>query len=75
MSQAEAIWRRKEDDEIMAAAVALDEYTDEGRQAILAEATRRGLDVAPMVRAVAERSRRESDSGRCAYCDTRILSS
>jgi hypothetical protein len=74
MSDAEEIWRRKPDTDILTAATCLDEYTDEGRRVILAEARRRGFDVAPLLRAAtgcAEPT--AADSRRCAYCDSRIL--
>ena len=74
MLEAEDIWRRKEDEEVLAAVSSLDDYTDEGRSIILAEAARRGLRVAPVLEATASLSAGLPDtSGRCAYCDTRIL--
>ena len=39
----EEVWRRKSDEEVAAAAQHLDEYTEVGRQVILAEVQRRGL--------------------------------
>jgi hypothetical protein len=58
----------------MAAAASLDDYTDEGRQIILAEAARRGLNVAPLVGAAASiEVRGRAESARCAYCNTRIF--
>lgn len=46
MSTAEDIWRRKTDDEVAAAAERLDEYTDEGKQIVLAELERRRETIA-----------------------------
>jgi rubrerythrin len=40
----ERIWREKTDEQLLDAASALDEYTDEGRHVILAEMARRGLE-------------------------------
>jgi hypothetical protein len=73
MSEAELIWRKKPDDEILAAAAALDEYNEDGQRIILEEAKRRNLPVEPIVRTAAERTAPGSDSSRCAWCDTRIL--
>ena len=73
MSNAEEIWRRKSDDELLAAAASLDEDTEEGRGIILAEADRRRLNVAPIVRTTAQLAVTSRDSSRCAYCDTWIL--
>lgn len=39
----EEVWRRKTDEEVAAAAQNLEEYTEAGREAILAELERRGL--------------------------------
>lgn len=46
MSTAEDIWRRKTDDEVAAAVERLDEYTDEGKQIVLAELERRRATIA-----------------------------
>jgi hypothetical protein len=73
MSTAQDVWRRKSDDEVVAAAAALDDYTDEGRAIILAEATRRHLNVVPLVDASREQASTRSESRRCAYCDTWLL--
>jgi hypothetical protein len=74
MSEAEEIWRRKADDEIRTAAAVLGDYTDEGRRIIQMEADRRGLNIAPIVQAAATlQEHAPAHSGRCAYCDTRIL--
>jgi hypothetical protein len=73
MSNAEELWRRKSDDELLAAAASLDEYTEEGRQVIVAEANRRRLNVAPILRTTAQLAATSSDSRRCAYCDTWIM--
>jgi len=45
MSIADDVWRRKSDEELEAAGGAIHEYTEEGRKAILAEISRRSLDV------------------------------
>jgi len=76
VSDAETIWRGKTDEQVIAAAVSLDDYTEDGRHIILAEAARRGLHVDSLVREV--KSLHESDSARagsrlCAYCGTSIL--
>jgi hypothetical protein len=74
MPDAEDIWRRKADDEVLLAASSLSEYNEEGRRIILAEAERRGLDVASIVRATAALDTgAPQTSGRCAFCDTRIF--
>ena len=74
MSDAEQIWRGKTDDQILTAASCLDDYTDEGRRIIVAEADRRGLAVAHLVTAnVALREELTTGHRRCAYCNTRIL--
>lgn len=74
MAEADDIWRSKEDQQVLAAVASIDDYTDEGRNIILAEAARRGLRVAPLLQATASLSAGPPDtSGRCAYCDTRIL--
>jgi len=46
MTTAEEIWRNRTDDQVAEAIASLDEYTEEGRRIILAEADRRGLNVA-----------------------------
>src|SRR5438874_12491212 len=56
MSDADAIWRGKTDDEIAAAAETLSDYTEEGEQIIRAELRRRGLPEPP------------KPIGRCAAC-------
>jgi len=43
MSDAEGVWRRRSDDQLIEAAQRLDEYTDEGRNVIRAEMLRRGI--------------------------------
>jgi hypothetical protein len=73
MSQTEAVWKRKSDGEIVAAAASLDEYTDDARRIILEEAERRGLNVTPLVRAATDYTPRPASLRRCAYCETRIL--
>ena len=74
MSEAEDIWRRKADDEVLVAVASITDYTDEGQRIILAEAERRGLNVAPILKATASlNAALPAVSGRCAYCDTRIL--
>ena len=74
MTEAEEIWHRKTDEEILAAASVLADYTDEGQRIILTEAGRRGINVAVITQAANElQSRTGSSSRRCAYCDTRIL--
>ncbi len=45
MSHTEEIWRRKSDDELLEAVARLDEYTAQGRQVILGEMQRRGLEL------------------------------
>jgi hypothetical protein len=47
MSDAEQVWRGKADDEILAAARRLTEYTEEGERVIRAELRRRGFDEPP----------------------------
>ncbi len=44
VNEMERIWREKTDEQLRDAASSLDEYTEEGRQVILAELERRGLD-------------------------------
>src|SRR5881394_1339624 len=76
MTNAEAVWRGKSDDEVLEASTRLDEYTDEGREIILAEAVRRDLNVSTLVEAAAslqDSARDKSPTNRCAYCDTPIL--
>jgi len=73
MSEAELIWRNKTDDEILAAAACLDEYTEDGRRIILEEARLRRLPIEAVTRVAAERTAAGSESNRCAWCDTRIL--
>jgi len=74
MSEAEEIWRRKTDGQVLEAASSLDDYTEEGRRIILSEADRRGLNVAPLVQASASLQKEApAGSSRCAYCDTRVL--
>ena len=38
MPEAEAVWRRKTDEDVLLAASSLSEYTEDGRRIILAEA-------------------------------------
>ena len=76
MTDVEVIWRNKTDDEVFAASERLDEYSEEARRTILLEAERRGLNVAPIIDAVASMRRAPEDSGfvpYCDYCGTRIL--
>jgi hypothetical protein len=74
MSDADEIWRRKTDEQVLEAASSLDEYTEDGRRIILSEAARRGLNVAPLVQATAAlQAQALVGSSRCVYCDTRIL--
>src|SRR5690349_632945 len=76
MRPAEEVWQRKSDEEILEASARLEEYTDQGREIILAEAANRGLDVSPLVEA-GSRLRKAlpeaTSTNRCAYCDTRVL--
>jgi hypothetical protein len=51
MSEAEDIWCRKADEELLLAVSSLSDYTEEGQRIILAEAERRGLNVAPILSA------------------------
>lgn len=70
----EEIWRSKTDGEVIVAASTLDDYTEEGRRIILQEADRRGLNVAAVIQAqTAVASRPDSGTGRCDFCDTRLL--
>lgn len=48
MLRPDQIWRRKSDDEVIAAVASLADYTDEGQQIILAEARSRGLNTEPI---------------------------
>lgn len=77
MSDAEAIWRGKSDDDVIEASSRLHEYSPEGQAIILAEAGRRNLNVAPLVAAGARlQSATRAGGGmlpRCDYCGTRIL--
>ncbi|MEO7135110.1 MAG: hypothetical protein ABI024_12925 [Vicinamibacterales bacterium] len=43
------IWRRKSDDEVIAAVASLADYTDEGQAIIVAEARSRGLNIEPIL--------------------------
>lgn len=75
MTTAEDVWSGRTDEQLLEAAACLDEYTADGRQTILREAERRGLNVSPLVEAVG-RFQTESQDGpspRCAFCDTYIL--
>jgi hypothetical protein len=45
MSDLERIWSEKSDDVLLEAAASLGDFTDEGREVVLAELRRRGLDV------------------------------
>ena len=47
MSDEEKVWRGKTDEEVLAAARRLADYTEEGERAIRAEIQRRGLDESP----------------------------
>jgi len=76
MSNAEEVWRRKSDDQVIDAASRLSEYTDEGQRIILSEAKRRGLSVAPLLETVARieaQAAQPRAKGLCAYCGTYIL--
>lgn len=74
MSDPQTVWRGKSDEEILTAASSLDDYTDEGRRIIAGEAARRGLNIAPLMRASATLSEPSTGgSRRCAYCATPIL--
>ena len=74
MPDAEDIWRRKADEDVLLAASSLSDYTEHGQRLILAEAERRGLDVKPILRARASLdAAMPESSGRCAFCDTRIF--
>ena len=74
MSEAEDIWRRKADEEVLLAASSLSDYTEDGQRIILAEAERRRLAVGPILRAAAALNASIPEtSGRCAYCDTRVF--
>ncbi len=44
MSDMERIWRGKSDEDLLEAAASLDDFTEEGRQAVRAELRRRGLE-------------------------------
>jgi uncharacterized membrane protein YhaH (DUF805 family) len=55
MSNATDVWSRKTDDEVVQAVAALDEYTEQGRQAILSEVARRDLDMVRVVATAAPR--------------------
>ena len=44
MTDAERLWREKNDDDLLVAAGELDTYTDEGRRVIREELRRRGLE-------------------------------
>lgn len=74
MARAEDIWREKTDGEVLAAVSSLDDYTDEGRRIILAEADRRRLNTTALVNATASlRGQGTSSSSLCAYCGTTLL--
>ncbi|MFB3853782.1 MAG: hypothetical protein ACE148_08155 [Vicinamibacterales bacterium] len=45
MTEAEQIWRKKSDEDLIEAAGELEEYTEEGQRIILAEIERRGLEI------------------------------
>ncbi len=47
MGNAEEVWKRRSDEQLLEAAQALDEYTDEGRSVIQAELRRRGIRTNP----------------------------
>jgi hypothetical protein len=49
MSEAEKAWRAKPDEEVLAAARGLAEYTEEGQRAIRGELRRRGFDEPPPI--------------------------
>ena len=71
MSDAEEIWRRRSDEQLLEAAQGLDEYTDEGRRAIRAELLRRGIraDRVAIRRALDE----TAAAGRLASLGDRLL--
>ncbi len=73
MSQLEEIWRSKSDRQVIDAALCLGESSDEARAIILAEANRRGINYAPLVKATTALRTQPSTGRRCDYCGTRIL--
>jgi transcription elongation factor Elf1 len=74
MSEAENIWSRKADEEVLLAVSSLSDYTEEGQRVVLAEAERRGFNVASIARAKDALSAAIPEgAARCAYCDTRIF--
>lgn len=76
ITDAEAIWHSKTDDEVFAAAASLDDYTEEGRRIIVLEADRRGLNVVPIIAAVGDIRGAPKETGllpHCEYCGTRIF--
>src|SRR5437588_583171 len=67
----EEIWRRKSDEELLAANVRLSEYSELGRQIIVAEMDRRGLsDSGTMLDA--ERLSDDTTREQCWRCDSVI---
>jgi len=72
MSDGEAIWRVKTDDEILEAAEDLSEFTEEGERIIRAELRRRGLPVPDRPIGVCSRCGRSiprnSASDECGQC-------
>lgn len=73
MSEAENIWSRKADEEVLLAVSSLSYYTEEGQRVVLAEAERRGFNVGSIARAKDALSTAIPEgAARCAYCDTRI---
>lgn len=76
MNNAEETWKDKADEEILEAATYLDDYTDEARQIIVAEAERRGLDIGSLVWTTDSALRMPKRTGLitgCAFCDKLIL--
>jgi uncharacterized RDD family membrane protein YckC len=71
MSDAEEIWRRRSDEQILEAAQALDEYTDEGRSVIQAELLRRGIGTDPV--AIEDALKKTSAAGNLASLGDRLL--
>jgi uncharacterized RDD family membrane protein YckC len=71
MSDAEDIWKRRSDEQILDAAQALDEYTDEGRRLIHAELLRRGIGTDPV--AIQDALSKTSAVGDLASLGDRLL--
>lgn len=74
MSEADAYWREKSDSELLDAASQLDQYTHEGSRSILAEATRRSLNVQPIAKAAAALSAEGPSSFPCCgFCGSSVV--